>query len=131
MVDRFPNNLGLTHFTGVRKGAVEIDKSVNQSLERRVWGGRCNIGRSREGVRRLGGHGGEKPCKDFPAGIPLPPFGSQITKAGEQGRKRTKGFCKQLEEGRPSETRFFDAIPGGSWLRRVNSRAQRLNFEAP
>ena len=37
MVDRFPNNLGLTHFTGVRKGAVEIDKSVNQSLERRVW----------------------------------------------------------------------------------------------
>ena len=69
-----PEQSGADSFYG-RPQRCCRDRQIGQpSLERRVWGGRCSIGRSREAVRRLGGHGGEKPCKDFPAGIPLPPI---------------------------------------------------------
>ena len=51
MIDRFRDDLGLTHFTGIGKSTFEIDESVNQSLERRVWSGRV----ASAGVRRGSG----------------------------------------------------------------------------
>ena len=53
VIDRFRDDLGLTHFTSIGKSTVEIDKAVNQSLEGRVWSCRSGVGRSREGVRRF------------------------------------------------------------------------------
>ena len=73
VINRFRGNLRLTHFTGISESTVEIDEAVNQSLKWQVWRGRRGIGRSRERVRRLGCHGREKPCKDFPAGVPFSP----------------------------------------------------------
>ena len=53
VIDRFRDDLGLTHFTGIGKSTFEINKSVNQSLERRVWSGGGDVGRSREGIWRF------------------------------------------------------------------------------
>ena len=51
--------------------------------------------------------------------------------AGEQRRERAKGFGEQLKESRPSDFWSFDTGPCGSWRRRVHSRTQCLNLEAP
>ena len=121
MIDGFRDDLGLTHFTSIRKSAVEVDKAVNQSLEGRVRSRGSGVCRIRKGVRRLGCHGREKPCKDFPTGVPFPPCCGEVSE---------KGLSKQLKESRPSEIRSVYTSTSRSWLRRVHSRTQRLNFDA-